>query len=505
MSVKRPTPVQLQEIASSLGMRLSDEHASTYLALPQPNFDAYDLIDWLPDHVPAVTYTRTAGHRPNGEENKYGAWYVKSTIEGAPKGELFGKTAAIKDDVCVAGVLVMNGASTMEGYVPDVDATIVTRLLDAGANIAGKAVCECLFSGGSHTSASGPVHNPRRRGYSAGGWSSGSAALVAAGEVDLAIGGDQGGSIRMPVAYCGFYGMTPPPRLVPYTGIMPIEVTLDHTSPITANVADNVDAQGSGRPRRPRPASARRPRSAAVHRVDEGRSERPADRHRHRHRRLWLGQLDARRRCAGAQGSGRFTELGARVSEVSVPMHRMGFAIWLPVAAESATQQMMKDNGHGSNWNNLYVISMIEWHADWKARADEVSEPLKLTMVLGEYFIRHCHGRFYAKAQNLTRQLTQAYDDAFKDFDLLLLPTVPLTATKLPAAGASVEDNAGRALEMLANTPPFDSTGHPAMSLPCGLLDGLPVGMLLVGERYEEGTIYRGAYASEQAGDWHSI
>lgn len=186
-------------------------------------------------------------------------------------------------------------------------------------------------------------------------------------------------------------------------------------------------------------------------------------------------------------------------------MHRMGFAIWLPVAAESATQQMMKDNGHGSNWNHPYVISMIYWHADWKARADEVSEPLKLTMVLGEYFIRHCHGRFYAKAQNLTRQLTQAYDDAFKDFDLLLMPTVPLTATKLPAAGASVEDNAGRALEMLANTPPFDSTGHPAMSLPCGLLDGLPVGMLLVGQRYEEGTIYRGAYASEQAGDWHSI
>ena len=195
MAVKRPTLVQLQEVESSLGMRLLDEHASTYLALLQPNFDAYDLIDWLPDHVPAVTYTRTAGHRPNGEQNKYGAWYVKSTIEGAPKGELFGKRAAIKDDVCVAGVLVMNGASTMEGYVPDVDATIVTRLLDAGANIAGKAVCECFcFSGGSHTSASGPVHNPRRRGYSAGGWSSGNAALVAAGEVDLAIGGDQGGA-----------------------------------------------------------------------------------------------------------------------------------------------------------------------------------------------------------------------------------------------------------------------------------------------------------------------
>ena len=105
----------------------------------------------------------------------------------------------------------------------------------------------------------------------------------------------------------------------------------------------------------------------------------------------------------------------------------------------------------------------------------------------------------------MTRQLTQAYDDAFKDFDLLLMPTLPITATKLPAPGASIEEIVGRALEMLANTAPFDSTGHPAMSIPCGLVDGLPVGMMLVGRRYEEATIYRGAYAFEQAGDWQSI
>ena len=101
---------------------------------------------------------------------------------------------------------MMNGSSTLEGYVPDVDATVVTRILDAGGEIVGKAVCEyfCL-SGGSHTSAPAPVHNPRKYGYSAGGSSSGSAALVAAGEVDMAIGGDQGGSIRIPSAYCGIY------------------------------------------------------------------------------------------------------------------------------------------------------------------------------------------------------------------------------------------------------------------------------------------------------------
>ena len=141
----------------------------------------------------------------------------------------------------LAGVPMMNGAATMEGYIPDIDATVVHRILDAGGTIVGKAHCEyfCL-SGGSHTSATGPVHNPHKMGYSAGGSSSGSAVLVALGEVDMALGGDQGGSIRMPASFCGIYGMKPTHGLVPYTGIMPIEIYVDHTGPMTANVADNA-------------------------------------------------------------------------------------------------------------------------------------------------------------------------------------------------------------------------------------------------------------------------
>ena len=163
MTVKRPTLAQLQDVALSLGIHLSTEEAIAYKGLLQGNFDAYDTIDAMPDFVPAVTYPRTPGYRPYGEENKYGAWYVKTTINGAPTGKLSGKTVVIKDNVCVAGVPMMNGSSTFEGYVPDIDATIVTRLLDAGATIVGKSVCEYFcFSGGSHTSATGPVHNPRR-------------------------------------------------------------------------------------------------------------------------------------------------------------------------------------------------------------------------------------------------------------------------------------------------------------------------------------------------------
>src|SRR6266853_4811292 len=241
MAVRRPTLDQLRSVAEDLGMHMGEEELKSYDTLMQGNYAAYDIVDAMADYVPAVTYPRTPGYRPEGEENKYNAWYVKTTIKGAPSGKLAGKKIALKDNICLAGVPMMNGASTLEGYTPDTDATIVTRMLDAGGTIVGKVHCEYFcFSGGSHTCAAGAVHNPRKMGYSAGGSSSGSAALVAAGEVDMAIGGDQGGSIRMPASYCGVYGMKPTWGLVPYTGVMPIEIFVDHTGPMTNSVADNA-------------------------------------------------------------------------------------------------------------------------------------------------------------------------------------------------------------------------------------------------------------------------
>src|SRR6202158_1375283 len=241
MAVRRTTLDQLRSVAEDLSMHMGGEELKSYDALMQGNYAAYDIVDAMPDYVPAVTYPRTPGYRPEGEENKYSAWYVKTTIKGAPSGKLAGKTVALKDNVSLAGVAMMNGASTLEGYVPDTDATIVTRILDAGGTIVGKTHCEYFcFSGGSHTCAAGAVHNPHKMGYSAGGSSSGSAGVVATGEAAMAIGGDQGGSIRIPASFCGMYGMKGTHGLVPYTGVMPIELTLDHTGPMTRNVRDNA-------------------------------------------------------------------------------------------------------------------------------------------------------------------------------------------------------------------------------------------------------------------------
>jgi len=199
MAVKTPTLDDLARIAERWSLSMTREDLQSFRALMGNALASYARLDELTEPTLSVKYPRSPGFRPQPADNPLGAWYWRTEITGAPSGPLAGKTVAIKDNVCVAGVPMMNGSSVLEGYVPEIDATIATRILDAGGTIVGKAVCENLcYSGGSHTSATGPVRNPYDPSRTSGGSSSGSAALVAAGEVDMAIGGDQGGSIRAP-------------------------------------------------------------------------------------------------------------------------------------------------------------------------------------------------------------------------------------------------------------------------------------------------------------------
>ena len=416
MTVRRPTHAQLKEIVTDFGMHMSDERISEFLALMDETINAYDVVDAMPDYLPAVDYPRTSGYRPSQEENPLNAWYVKTEIRGAPRGPLLGKSIALKDNVCLAGVPMMNGASTLKGYTPDIDATIVTRILDAGGTIVGKAHSEyfCL-SGGSHTNATGPIHNPHKMGYSAGGSSCGSGALVGAGEVDMAIGGDQGGSIRMPSSYCGCYGMKPTHGLVPYTGVMPIETTIDHTGPMTQNVADNalllevIAGEDGLDPRQYAPqtdnytaALGRGVSGLRIGVLKEGFGHDNSE-----------ADVDAKVRAAAESLRG----LGATVDDVSVPMHSAGPAIWTPIAVEGLTNQMMKGNGMGTGWEGLYTTSLLDFHANWRSRADELSDTLKVCMFIGEYFLKHHRGHYYAKSQNLSRKLKAEYNAMLGAYD----------------------------------------------------------------------------------------
>src|ERR1700741_1558227 len=163
-------------------MTLTEADAASFCSLMGGSIASYARLDELPEPKLPVKYPRDPGYRPPAEENPYNAWYWKTNITGAKSGVLAGERVAVKDNICVAGVPMMNGSRVLEGYVPEVDATVVTRVLDAGGVIAGKAAWEALvFPAGSHPCATGPIRNPHNPNHSTGGSSGGSAALVAAG------------------------------------------------------------------------------------------------------------------------------------------------------------------------------------------------------------------------------------------------------------------------------------------------------------------------------------
>ena len=180
MAVSVPTPSQLREVASEVGLDLTDADVTSFIELMRPSVAAYNVVDAMPDNLPPVRYPRTPGYRPTSEENAHNAWYVKTKVDGAPSGKLRGKTVALKDNIMLAGVPMMNGSATLEGYMPNIDPDRRSADTDAGGTNVGKAHCEAFsLTRGSHTNAVGPVHNPHRKVYSAAGSSSGQRALVA--------------------------------------------------------------------------------------------------------------------------------------------------------------------------------------------------------------------------------------------------------------------------------------------------------------------------------------
>jgi amidase len=500
-----PTIDELLAMASDFGMHLTREDAASFRGLMKGPLASYARLDELVEPKLPVKYPRTPGYRPDAAENPYNAWYWKCEIAGAGSGVLAGKRVAVKDNICVAGVPMMNGSRVLEGYVPDVDATVVTRILDAGGTIAGKAACEDLcFSAGSHTAALGPIRNPHNPAHSAGGSSGGSAAAIAAGDVEMALGGDQGGSIRTPSGWCGVYGLKPTWGLVPMTGGMPISYSVDHCGPIAnsvENLARLLTAIAGPDPHDPRTHTAKvgdymaalgQPATGLrIGILKEGFAHPTSDSR--------TSETDRKVRAAATA----FKDLGASIEEISIPMHYDGPHIWTGVILEGAAEMMIKGYAQGNNWPGYYTTSLQEAFArGWRARPDDVSETVKLVLLLGEHMHRHYHNRYHAKAQNLRVLLRRAYDEALARCDVLVMPTLPFPATKLPPPDCTREVYVDLALNMQQNTCPFDVSGHPACTIPCGKIDGLPIGMMLVGRSFDEATLIRAARCFETLGDW---
>ncbi|WP_433293125.1 amidase [Pseudonocardia sp. CA-142604] len=499
MPVQPPDPSILSTVAESYGLGLTDTDVASFTPLVHGVLQSWDVVERLHAEVEPGVPER-AWTRPEAADNPLGAWYVTCEVTGSGEGPLAGRTVAVKDNTAVAGVPMMNGSATVEGFVPRRDATIVSRMLDAGATIAGKSVCEDLcFSGGSHTSRTGPVRNPWDPTRSSGGSSSGSAALVASGAVDFATGGDQGGSIRMPASFSGIVGHKPTHGLVPYTGAFPIEQTIDHVGPMTRTVADaalvlSVIAGVDGYD----------PRQPANLVVDDyvGALERSAEG-------LRVGVVsegfghpnsDPDVDDAVREAVETLREAGLTAEDVSIPWHAHGLKLWDVISIEGATAQMVDANGYGLNWQGLYDPELMEFYGNkWREDGSEFSETVKLVLLSGRYSLDRYRGKHYAMARNLTSHLQAAYDEALSRFDVLVMPTTPIQASVIPADDAPREEVIARGLEMVANTAPTDVSGHPACNVPAGMANGLPTGMMIIGKRFDDATVLRVAHTFEQA------
>jgi len=389
------------------------------------------------------------------------------------------------------------GSKLFEGYVPSIDATVVRRLLDGGATITAKLNMEDMaFSGSGELSATGPVLNPRDDDYIAGGSSSGSIVAVVAGDVDVAMGGDQGGSVRIPAAWSGGVGTH---GLVPYTGVVGPGHSFDHTGPMATSVEDCallLDVIAGKDPLDPRQGAVSTgdyagglpgdPGDLTIGVVEEGfghdQSEAGVDR-------TVRDALDDLRAA------------GAAVEEVSVPRHLDGFPIWNAVVIGETTG-LLRDEGVGRYGKGFYETQFAEaFGRARRAHADDYPATLKLTVILGQYLADEHRSRYYARGQNLRRTLRGAYDEALAGVDVLAMPTTLQTAHEQRDDLGRLEI-IDRALNMLPNTAPFDVTGHPALSVPAGESDRLPVGLMFVGGAFEDGTVLRAGHAYERAVGW---
>jgi amidase len=510
-----PDVDEVVAVAKELGIHLSPEEAVLYrkhLTEQLSQLDAFVQARVEEPRPPMVSAGRTPGRRPSAEEDPLNAWMWKCRIEGAADGLLKGKTVSFKDHIAIAGMPMSFGSFALDGFIPDFDATVVTRVLQAGGTIVGKNVMNGL-SGGFGTGGAigdyGRPLNPHNREHVTGGSSSGSGAAVAAGQVDISFGGDQGGSIRIPAAYCGIVGHKPTFGLVSHFGIgFGSDQSIDYTGPMTRTVEDAAAALQATAgydpydPRATREVPARvdvlGPLADGVAGLRIGVLQEGFDDAQDDVRDLVLAAVDV------------LAKAGAGVAKVSIPAHHAIRTAQAALSGEGALA-LFKTGFFGAFTRTYYPASVIAAiNKLWAAQADVLAPRTKLSLIAAELSRRNYHGGVYAKAQNVRPTYIKAYDAALGDVDVLVMPTCIMTAPKNHRPGSyleAVEDNL-TALSRAGsrNTQPFNYTGHPALALPVGKSPaGLPVSMQLVGRFFDDPLLMRVAYAYQHATDWAKI
>ncbi|KAI5241866.1 putative amidase [Aureobasidium subglaciale] len=516
-SISAGNTVSTEDVRSTfakLNVSVPESEEDDYQKLLAAIHDCADTVAALPDFHPSTDlerFPRNNVQRPTLDKNVLGhAWAHNFSIKDKqPSGPLTGKTVCLKDCICVAGVPQLLGTDIIDPWIPEADATVVRWALEAGAEIVGTAHCEnWCQSTSSFSGAQGIVQNPYAEGYSAGGSTSGAAALVAGGLVDVGIGADQGGSIRVPASLCGCVGLKPTHGLVPYTGIASNDPIDDHAGPLARTVLeaaecldaisgyDSIDDRSLGAPKHNSTSFAADLKSA-----DSAKGMRVGI----LTEAFEIALLDKDVKSLVLSAANKFKALGAMVEEVSIPMHPVGNAVWTIQQRISGylALQGQQTGRHGYGLTGLETAK-LPWT---QGKFDKCFPTTKNIFLNGKYLI-DTFPALYPKAQNLCRQLRIAYEQAFENYDVLITPTTPFVAPKhgaLTTPIATIAPTVG----LTSNTVQFDATGQPAMTIPIGFIPAkeddkvmLPVGMQIIGGMWQDGKVLRAGHAWQSAFDW---
>jgi aspartyl-tRNA(Asn)/glutamyl-tRNA(Gln) amidotransferase subunit A len=426
-----------------------------------------------------------------GDELNAFLWIAEGAPEGGAAGPLAGVPLAVKDLFCTTGIPSQAGSKILEGYRPPYTATVVAKLAAAGAPLLGKTNQDEFAMGSSNeNSAYGPVLNPWDRTRVPGGSSGGSAAAVAAGLAPWALGTDTGGSIRQPAALCGIVGLKPTYGTVSRYGMIAFASSLDQAGPLTRDVTDAAlllkhmvghddrDSTSIGFPGEIELPSARR--------LDGIRLGVPAE-------------LTGEGIEPGVLASFRATlklaeDLGASIETCRLPHAPHALSAYYVLAPAEASSNLARYDGVRYGMRAENGGGLVEMYT--RTRSQGFGAEVKRRIMLGTYSLSSgYYDAYYGRAQRVRTKIADDFRTAFADFDFVVTPTAPTVAFEL---GSKTADP----LAMYLNdycTVPMSLAGIPAISIPSGLSDGLPVGFQLAGPAFSENRILDAAFALEQA------
>jgi aspartyl-tRNA(Asn)/glutamyl-tRNA(Gln) amidotransferase subunit A len=456
-----------------------------------------DIVDATFDRIHQVDDKVRAFLTLNEEFSRIKAKQLdEKLISGADRGLLFGMPIGIKDNIVTKGIRTTCASRILENFEPIYDATVVEKLTEADTISIGKLNMD-EFAMGSSNENSGfhPTHNPWDLSCVPGGSSGASAAAVSAGEVLFSLGSDTGGSIRQPAAFCGVVGLKPTYGLVSRYGLVAFASSLDQIGPITQNVEDNaylLQAIAGNDPMDSTSAKVDIPDYLAsfTGEVNGLKIGVPKE---------YLGegvQPDVKERIMEALKV--LEGLGAAWEEVSLPHSRYALATYYILSSSEASANLSRFDGvryglRSDNSNNL--IDMYK-----QSRSEGFGEEVKRRIMLGTFALSSgYYDAYYKKAQKVRTLIKEDFTNIFEKYDVIIGPTTPSASFK---CGAMTKDP----LTMYMNdilTIPVNLAGVPAISVPCGFSDGLPIGLQIIGKHFDESTIYKVAHAFEQATEHH--